>query len=50
MDLTDLDRTGIEVGTRVSMHFRIRHVDQTRGFRRYFWKAIPIADATCGDR
>jgi hypothetical protein len=27
----------------VKLVFRIKEVDEKRGFRRYFWKAVPIA-------
>ena len=30
-----------DVGTRASMRFRIKHVDERRGMRQYFWKAAP---------
>ncbi len=31
---------GIDSGSRVSMHFRIKQFDSQRGFRKYFWKAV----------
>jgi hypothetical protein len=30
------------------MVFRIRDFDTQRGFRRYHWKATPVADSTRG--
>ncbi len=42
-DITDHDPGGVEVGMPVRMVFRIRHFDEVRGFKRYFWKAAPIA-------
>lgn len=38
-DFSDLD--SIEVGTPMRMVFRVKDVDATRGFVRYFWKAVP---------
>jgi uncharacterized OB-fold protein len=40
-DLTDCEPDDISVGARVSMAFRKRYTDQTRGFSGYFWKAVP---------
>ena len=41
-DFTDYDAGKVEVGLPVRMVFRIRNVDQQRGFTQYFWKAKPI--------
>ena len=41
-DFTDYEQGKIEVGLPVRMVFRIRNVDQQRGFTQYFWKAKPI--------
>ena len=41
MDFTDVDAEHFDVGTPVSVHFRIKQLDKHRGFRRYFWKAAP---------
>ncbi len=41
MDFTDDDPETFDVDTPVSAHFRIKHIDKRRGFRRYFWKAAP---------
>lgn len=43
MDFTDITHRTPAVGDHVSAHFRIKHFDQQRGFRRYFWKAITHA-------
>jgi 3-hydroxy-3-methylglutaryl CoA synthase len=43
MDFTDVDPERLEVGQRMRMMFRIKDVDAQRGFRRYFWKAAPLA-------
>jgi 3-hydroxy-3-methylglutaryl CoA synthase len=42
-DITDHDPGNVEVGMAVRMVFRLKHFDQQRGFKRYFWKAAPIA-------
>lgn len=42
MDFTDVDPARLDVGTRVSFQFRIKDLDRERGFRRYFWKAVPL--------
>jgi uncharacterized OB-fold protein len=43
VDFTDVDRTSFDVGTPVTMEFRVREVDSQRGFKKYFWKAVPTA-------
>jgi len=40
-DLTDVLDSELQVGQPVEMAFRIKERDATRGFRRYFWKAVP---------
>jgi hydroxymethylglutaryl-CoA synthase len=45
MDFTDVDDAELAVGKPMRMMFRIKDVDPQRGFRRYFWKAAPLADA-----
>ena len=45
MDFTDVDEKQIEVGNAMRMMFRIKDIDPARGFRRYFWKAAPMAGA-----
>ena len=32
----------IDIGSAVKMQFRVKDFDSLRGFRRYFWKAVPI--------
>lgn len=44
MDFTDVDPGDIESGTPVEPVFRIKDLDEQRGFRRYFWKAVPVRD------
>lgn len=41
MDFADVSPDAIRTGLRVRMSFRIRDFDESRGFRRYFWKAVP---------
>ena len=41
IDFTDVDAGDLAVGQRMRMMFRIKDIDQQRGFRRYFWKAAP---------
>jgi 3-hydroxy-3-methylglutaryl CoA synthase len=42
-DFTDVDGGQVEVGMPVSMAFRLKSIDERRGLRRYFWKAVPRA-------
>ena len=42
MDFTDVDGETFDVGTQVRLQFRIKQVDPQRGFRKYFWKAVPV--------
>ena len=41
-DITDVDIGTIDTGTKVRMSFRIKDFDDRRGFRRYFWKGVPL--------
>ena len=41
MEFVDVDAADIEVGAVMRVMFRIKAVDETRGFTRYFWKAVP---------
>lgn len=41
MDFSDVEEGKIDSGTKISVHFRIKQFDTQRGFRKYFWKAIP---------
>ena len=43
MEFTDVAAGDIETGTEVEMTFRIKDVDDRRGYTRYFWKATPVA-------
>lgn len=42
MEFTDISRGDVESGTKMEMVFRIKDVDEVRGFNRYFWKATPV--------
>jgi 3-hydroxy-3-methylglutaryl CoA synthase len=41
VDFTDVVPETLDVGTPVTLQFRIKQFDKQRGFRRYFWKASP---------
>ena len=41
MEIVDVRREGIDVGTPLKMTFRIKECDNERHFDRYFWKATP---------
>ena len=41
-DFTDVDEGAVDVGTPMRMVFRIKDVDASRGFVRYFRKAAPV--------
>jgi 3-hydroxy-3-methylglutaryl CoA synthase len=41
MDMTEVNPETFDTGAEVSVHFRIKQIDAQRGFRKYFWKAIP---------
>ncbi len=45
-DITDHEVGNVEVGMAVRMVFRVKHFDEQRGFKRYFWNAAPIAAAS----
>lgn len=42
MEFTDTAEGDIEAGTAVEMTFRIKDIDDRRGYTRYFWKATPV--------
>jgi uncharacterized OB-fold protein len=46
MDFTDLDIGEVDSGTAMEMVFRVKDVDERRGFTRYFWKATPVRAAS----
>jgi uncharacterized OB-fold protein len=41
MDITDVEPGEVDSGLPVKMVFRVKDVDEKRGFVRYFWKAAP---------
>lgn len=41
MEFTDVSPGDIESGSEVEMVFRVKDVDELRGYKRYFWKAKP---------
>ena len=41
MEFVDVEAQDVEVGAMMRMMFRIKAVDEARGFTRYFWKAVP---------
>lgn len=45
MEFTDTDREELRPGLPVRMVYRIKELDAKRGFRRYFWKAVPVRAA-----
>jgi 3-hydroxy-3-methylglutaryl CoA synthase len=49
MDITDVEQGEVDSGLPVRMVFRIKDVDEKRGFVRYFWKAAPDRAAMAGD-
>lgn len=48
-DFTDISSDDIlQVGMKLRMVFRVKDYDTKRGFRRYFWKAVPVDTAKGG--
>lgn len=41
VEFADCDPADITTGAPIRMAFRVKDFDMTRGFRRYFWKAVP---------
>jgi 3-hydroxy-3-methylglutaryl CoA synthase len=44
VDFTEVTPEKFDTGTEVKMHFRVRQIDESRGFRRYFWKAKQVGE------
>lgn len=42
MEMCDFAPGEVSVGSTARMNFRIKDIDETRGFHRYFWKAGPL--------
>jgi hypothetical protein len=40
-EIVDVGEEGLEIGTQLRMVFRIKAIDDRRGFSQYFWKAVP---------
>ena len=40
-EFADVSKEEVEVGVQMRMVFRIKAVDEMRGFTKYFWKAVP---------
>jgi uncharacterized OB-fold protein len=49
MEFSDVAKGDITSGTRVEMHFRIKDLDELRGYTRYFWKAVPVRATAASD-
>ena len=41
VDFSEVNAEKFDVGSLVRMAFRIKHVDERRGYKTYFWKAVP---------
>ncbi len=46
MEFADTDVDELHVGLPLRMVYRVKDFDALRGFRRYFWKATPVRDAS----
>ncbi|RJG04504.1 hydroxymethylglutaryl-CoA synthase family protein [Noviherbaspirillum sedimenti] len=42
METVEVGAAGLDVGTPLKVVFRIKDIDTTRGYPRYFWKTTPI--------
>tara|TARA_R110000868_G_scaffold877_20_gene6675 strand:+ start:7929 stop:9437 length:1509 start_codon:yes stop_codon:yes gene_type:complete len=45
MDFTDVEQGTVDSGMDVRLVFRIKDIDEKRGFRKYFWKAVPVTNS-----
>ncbi len=43
MEIADCPPEGLNIGQEVRFAFRVKDYDDRRGFRRYFWKAVPVS-------
>lgn len=41
-EFADVTADDVEVGKQLRMAFRIKAIDELRGFKKYFWKAVPL--------
>ena len=48
LEMTGFRPGDIKIGTKVLPAFRIKDIDHSRGFHRYFWKAAPAQEAANG--
>ncbi|NWD66917.1 OB-fold domain-containing protein [Pseudomonas gingeri] len=46
LEFTDIAKGEVDSGTRMDMVFRLKDIDELRGFNRYFWKATPVRAST----
>jgi 3-hydroxy-3-methylglutaryl CoA synthase len=46
MEFTDVAKGDIDTATEVEMVFRVKDIDERRGYTRYFWKATPVSPAS----
>ena len=42
MEFTDVLPGEVSTGCEVEMSFRVKDIDEKRGYKRYFWKAVPL--------
>ncbi|MEM7359324.1 MAG: zinc ribbon domain-containing protein [Pseudomonadota bacterium] len=49
LELSDVPLGSLQVGDQLAMQFRIKDFDDKRGFRRYFWKPVPMTVNTSND-
>jgi hydroxymethylglutaryl-CoA synthase len=42
MEFRDVEGAAPKVGDPLRMRFRVKSIDRKRGFRTYFWKAVPL--------
>ncbi len=49
MEFTDVTKGDVDTGGAMEMVFRIKDVDHQRGFKRYFWKAVPVRNVSATD-
>ncbi|MES2360674.1 MAG: 3-oxoacyl-[acyl-carrier-protein] synthase III C-terminal domain-containing protein [Pseudomonadota bacterium] len=42
MEIADVGTQALEVGLPLRVVFRVKEIDKTRGYRRYFWKSTPL--------
>jgi uncharacterized OB-fold protein len=50
MDFTDVEQGTVDSGMDVRLVFRIKDIDEKRGFRRYFWKAVPVTNVNANTK